>query len=308
MTVDVQYRDLIRYILKEGRFFDDPNRVNVRRLGVPFYQFQVPVDSVPAISIKKTFPVMAMKELSLFMRGVTDIREFWDADVNFWTKDWCNFNGYKSGFPIEEVKDRRGEIADNLFDMGKIYSYQYRSFGGSFDQMESCLRKMIETPMSSSNVVNIWAPHEKKEMCLPPCHYEINIDMQPLQYGMGTGFGFHLSWSMRSSDVFLGLPMNVMYYYYLGKILEKVTGHKMLSLTGLLHNVHLYDNSIDAAKDVAMNRPKHIHKENNLVFSDYVYKEITDYKSFWDNLPLDCVKLTNYESYRHYPVEMLPYS
>jgi thymidylate synthase len=307
MTVDVQYRDLLRYILKTGKFHNDPNRVNVRRLNVPKYQFQVPIDTVPAISLKKSFPMMAMKELSLFMRGETDIRKYWEAGVNFWTEDWYNFRGYKTGIPIEDVKDNHSDIDFELFDMGKVYSYQYRKFGGTFDQMEDIMRKMIERPMDSSIVVNIWNPRERKQMTLAPCHYGFNVDMEKVEYGSKTGYGFHLSWVMRSSDVFLGLPMNIMYYFYLGKVLEVVTGHKMLSLTGDLHNVHLYDNSIDDARDVILNKPKHIHKLENLVFSDYLFGDIKNYKAFWDGLPLDAVRLENYDSYRHYKVPMLPY-
>jgi thymidylate synthase len=131
--------------------------------------------------------------------------------------------------------------------------------------------------------------------------------MEKVEYGSKTGYGFHLSWVMRSSDVFLGLPMNIMYYFYLGKVLEVVTGHKMLSLTGDLHNVHLYGNSIDDARDVILNKPKHIHKLENLVFSDYLFGDIKNYKAFWDGLPLDAVRLENYDSYRHYKVPMLPY-
>lgn len=301
MTVDTQYRDLLRYILKYGKFHNDPNRVGVRRLNIPSYVFQVPIDTVPAVSIKKSFPALAMKELSLFMRGETDIREYWKEGVHFWDKDWYNFNGYKNNAEIIDIKENTENYSH--FDLGKIYPYQYRNFGGSFDQMEDLLYKMLQRPMSSSILVNIWNPSEFKEMCLPPCHYGFKIAMEKLQ----TGYGFHLTWDMRSSDVFLGLPMNTMYYFYLGKILEKVTYHKFLSLTGVLQNVHLYDNSVDAAKDVVLNRPKHIHKLSQLEFSPYLEQELSDLKGFWDNLPSDAVKLTGYESYPHYKVDMLAY-
>ena len=311
-TIDLEYRELLRHVLKTGKLSPDPNRQDVYRQNIPYYQLNVPIDTVPAISIKKIFPQAAMKELSMFMRGETDIRNYWAAGINFWTQDWFKWKGHKTGVPIEEIKDRQSEIKDeSLFDMGKIYPYQYRQFQGSFDQMADMLRKMIERPMDSSILVNIWNPAERKEMCLAPCHYGINVNMEKIQYGSRTGYGFHLSFTLRSSDLFLGLPINIMYYFYLAKILERVTGHKLLSLTGHLNNVHLYDNAIDSARDVVLNKPKHVHPLKNLEFDPYLdepIKELEDYGKFFDSLPLNAVKLTDYQSYRHYKVPMLPYS
>lgn len=305
MTVDVQYKELLKYILTNGRTHEDPNRIGTHRLNVPSYIFQVPIDSVPAVSIKKSFPSLAMKELSLFMRGVTDIRAFWEAGVHFWDKDWYNFNGHKNKADLLEIKENPHRY--DHFELGKIYPYQYRNFGGSFDQMERLLYKMINRPMDSAIMVSAWSPSDEKEMSLTPCHHEFIVSMEK-RGSFGGEYGFHLSWMQHSVDTFLGLPMNIMYYYYLGKILEKVTGHSFLSLTGHLFNVHLYDNSIELAKDVIHNRPKHIHKLSQLEFNSYFEKELVDYKDFWDNLPLDAVKLSGYQSYKHYPCEMKAYN
>jgi len=305
--IDLQYRNSLRYILKNGRFHEDPNRIGVQRLNIPKCTLDIPVDYVPAISLKKTFPSLAMKELSLFMRGITDIREYWKINVNFWDDDFIVYKKVDSSVTIQDIKDNQDKYNDDFFDLGKIYGYQYRKFGGTYDQMAELLRKMIEKPMSSDLVVSAWSPSDFKDMALKPCHFQFIVDMERVQFG----YGFHFTFVMRSSDFFLGFAMNVMYYFYLAKILEKVTGHRLLSLTADLHNVHLYDNAVDEARDVILNKPKHIHPIKNLIFSNYLdveFKELEDYKTFWDNLPIDAIKLEDYTSYRHYKVDMLSYN
>lgn len=308
MTVDTQYRELLRYILKTGKFHDDPNRVGTRRLNIPSYYMGIPINSIPAVSIKKSFPSLAMKELALFMRGERDIRTYWKQGVHFWDKDWFKYSGYMANAELADIKDnpKNYETIEDIFNLGLIYPHQYRNFGYRVDQMERLLYKMIHRPMSSDLVVTAWSPSDEKLMTLKACHYTFIITMEKINYS-GT-YGFHLDFIMRSSDVFLGLPMNIMYYFFLGKILEKVTKHKMLSLNAQLYNVHLYDNSVEASKDVILNTPKHFHKLENLIFSNYLKEPVEDYKSFWDNLPYDAVKMSDYQSYRHYPVEMLEYS
>ena len=308
-TVDFEYRDALRYILKNGKSHEDNNRIGVYRLNVPKYTLNIPIDTVPAVSIKKSFPVSAAKELSLFMRGVTDIRIFWEAKVNFWNADFMNFVADKTDKDLQYIKDNQEEFDDEFFSLGKIYGYQYRNFAGSgYDQMAELLRKMIEKPMNSDLVVSAWNPPDFKNMSLKPCHWSFSVDMEKR---MMDTYGFHLTFNMRSSDFYLGAPMNIMFYFLLGKILERVTKHKFLSLTGDLHNVHIYSPHVKQAKEVAMNRPKHIQPLSNLEFDPYLdepLKELEDYKSFWNNLPLIPVKLTKYQSYRHYPAELLTYS
>src|SRR5690606_20815348 len=238
-----------------------------QRLNIPSYTLRHEnKDGFPALTLRKVSTKLAWAELSFFLSGSTDIRELWKRGVNFWDKDTANFHGV-SEQDFKKLKQwwKQGEEVEGLwYEMGRIYPYQYRSFAGEFDQIEYLVQELQENPLSSSLVVSAWNPDESHLMCLRPCHYGFQIvvrlinneiGINPKQLNLTTGeikdlpiYGFEVHWNQRSTDSFLGTAINVQYYHLLGMVLEKLTGHKFLAVQGDLKNVHLYDNSIQAAE------------------------------------------------------------
>lgn len=244
---DKTYKDLIGTILKKGKLQNDPNRKGTQRLNIPSYTLRHEnKDGFPALTLRKVSTKLAWAELSFFLSGSTDIRELWKRGVNFWDKDTANFHGV-SEQDFKKIKQwwKQGEEVEGLWhEMGRIYPYQYRSFAGEFDQIEYLVQELQENPLSSSLVVSAWNPDESHLMCLRPCHYGFQVVGQELK----EGYGFEVHWNQRSTDSFLGTAINTQYYHLLGMVLEKLTGHKFLAVQGDLKNVHLYDNSIQAAE------------------------------------------------------------
>lgn len=244
---DKTYKDLIGTILKKGKLQNDPNRKGTQRLNIPSYTLRHEnKDGFPTLTLRKVSTKLAWAELSFFLSGSTDIRELWKRGVNFWDKDTANFHGV-SEQDFKKLKQwwkQKEEVEGMWYEMGRIYPYQYRSFAGEFDQIKYLVQELQENPLSSSLVVSAWNPDESHLMCLPPCHYGFQVIGQELK----EGYGFEVHWNQRSTDVFLGTAINTQYYHLLGMVLEKLTGHKFLAVQGDLKNVHLYDNSVQAAK------------------------------------------------------------
>jgi thymidylate synthase len=105
---------------------------------------------------------------------------------------------------------------------------------------------------------NSWSANDITNMALPPCHFAWEV----IPYDDDL---FALNWFQRSCDLMLGIPYNILSYYFLGKILEELTGKTFVGLTGYLSNVHIYEPHIGNANKLLSNE---IHDAGEFRFSD----------------------------------------
>ena len=131
-------------------------------------------------------------------------------------------------------------------------------------------------------LVSAWNPLELNEMALPPCHYAWQLSV--------IGGKLHLSFSMRSLDVFLGCPFNIASYGLLLEILAKYAGLSPGILTGFFTNVHVYSNHVEQVKEQLSRTPFELPK---LILQD---SNVVD----WSH---DLAKL---EGYQHHPAIKAP--
>lgn len=264
----------------------------------------------------------------LWKRGVN----FWDKDTaNFHGVTEQDFKKLKQWWKQGE------EVEGLWYEMGRIYPYQYRSFAGEFDQIEYLVQELQENPLSSSLVVSAWNPDDSHLMCLRPCHYGFQIVVSPLElkyrlssiinhkdfnedefvklryeypddtikgirhrYADKLGivkYGFEVHWNQRSTDSFLGTAINVQYYHLLGMVLEKLTGHKFLAVQGDLKNVHLYDNSIQAAEALLL-RSDDLPSPKVEIIGEIDY----------NNLKIEQLVVKDYQHHGELKVEMKAYT
>lgn len=338
-TINSNYQNLVKKILDTGYLYDDPNRKGVKRLEIPSYTFRHEFkDGFPAITLKKLAWKSVVTEALWFLKGNTNIKYLIDNGCNIWNKDAYNY--YLKHYKIfsEEptsFKDFISNIKDPYFKpenfttkdytlggLGKVYGYFWRNFDG-VDQIAELIRDMINKPMSSELIVSARNPSHKEEQALPCCHYSWQVIMRPLtplecgEYGTvsekhngirHSGYGFELHFQMRSVDTFLGLPFNIASYALLALILEKITGHKALGIQGDLKKVHLYDNSIEAAKEL-ITRKCSEEKVICNILDRYEYERLGKERCSLDNL-LENIQISDFtlENYNPQPaikVEML---
>jgi thymidylate synthase len=317
---DEQYNKILEEVFLSGYKYNDPNRDGVQRLEIPMINLYCkPKEGFPALTVKEVYYKGAFAELLFFMSGSTDIRKLWEMGVRFWDKDWARYNKY-SDAAVRYLYDcwKRSQEEDDLkvldkptidiYDMGKIYPHQWRNANG-VDQLYNLVYNMIKTPMSTSLIVNSWNPGDMSEMCLPPCHYSFQVICQPVN----DTYKFSLVWNQRSTDFFLGTPVNIMFYTALAQILELFTGYKCTAVIGELKNVHLYDNQIEAAEEL-MQRNVNKYSESKLEINKDKFKNFfknpssLNFNSVINSLSLQDFNLVGYESYPKLKVEMLSYN
>lgn len=232
MKIDYKYISILEDILNYGYDYEDPNRKGVIRKELEFVNIKHTVEEgYPIITARKTYFKGAVGELLLFLKGTTDIRDYWKYKIEFWNSDYCRMHSFDEQ-DLKSLRNKQSQFSEEVFSMGKIYPYQYAKQYHVFDNFK-------ENPLRTDLIVNSWQIDDLKDMCLIPCHYSFQI--------AGSPKGFSIVYNMRSNDFLLGQPINIQFYYLMGILLEFWSGHKFKGVIGNLSKVHLYNNGLKLA-------------------------------------------------------------
>ena len=202
--------------------------------------------SFPLITSKKVFFRGIVEELLWFLKGSTNANELKDKNVNIW-----------NGNSKREYLDSVGLQDYEEGELGPVYGWQWRMFGkkyipnklndrtedspelGGADQVKYVITELL-MENSRRAVLSAWNPVDLNIMALPPCHilYIFNKTKD--------GLCCHLT--MRSSDLFLGLPFNIASCALLTQIIAHLLHMKSSEICLSLCDAHIYEEHIDQVK------------------------------------------------------------
>ena len=217
----------------------------------------------PLITTKKMGLKNIATELEFFLHGITDKKWLQDRKCNIWN-EWANPVKVKAQYDMHlpttslSSTDLLHSIMDNERDLGPVYGFQWRHFGGEYqwnpkrieknptdnfnpqkpgiDQVANAIDKLKNNPNDRRIIVSAWNPTDFPYMALPPCHM-----MHQLIVRNGK---LNLIWTQRSCDMFLGIPYNIASYALLLLLYAKEAGLKPGILKGELHDAHIYTNHL----------------------------------------------------------------
>ena len=255
--------------------------------------------SFPLITSKKVFFRGIVEELLWFLKGSTNANELKEKNVNIW-----------NGNSTREYLDSVGLQDYEEGELGPVYGWQWRMFGkkytpdklkasseassefGGADQVKYVITELL-MENSRRAVLSAWNPVDLNIMALPPCHilYIFNKTKD--------GLCCHLT--MRSSDLFLGLPFNIASCALLTQIIAHLLHMKSSEICLSLCDAHIYEEHIEqvkkqidleiyesprviiekAAPDIESSIDDKIKWIESLTYSDFT---LIDYKSH-DKLP-----------------------
>jgi len=255
--------------------------------------------SFPLITSKKVFFRGIVEELLWFLKGSTNADELKKKNVNIW-----------NGNSTREYLDSVGLQDYDEGELGPVYGWQWRMFGkkytpnklndspeavpefGGADQVKYVITELL-MENSRRAVLSAWNPVDLNIMALPPCHilYIFNKTKD--------GLCCHLT--MRSSDLFLGLPFNIASCALLTQIIAHLLHMKSSEICLSLCDAHIYEEHIEqvkkqidleiyesprviiekAAPDIESSIDDKIKWIESLTYSDFT---LIDYKSH-DKLP-----------------------
>ena len=219
-NIENEYKNLLSEILDTGMDKSDRTGTGTKSVFGRTIKHDMSL-GFPILTSKKISFNAARTELLWILQGRTDLKYLEDNGVKYWRPDY----------------ERSGRTDETL---GPVYGKQWRDFNG-VDQFKNLVIDIITNPNSRRLMVSAWAPHEMKDMALPPCHYAFQVY---INNGV-----MDLMWQQRSADVFLGLPYDISMYGLLLELLAKGSGYKTGQLIGQLGDCHLYNNHLDQAKE-----------------------------------------------------------
>ncbi len=237
-TLDAQYINLLRQIRDKGIWEDNRTGIPAKAIVGAMIQHDMS-EGFPLLCCKKhSFKNIAI-ELEFFIRGLSNKRWLKDRGCHIWD-EWCNPQKVKYG-----TDDLTKEMMFRESDLGRIYGVQWRDFDGphdGVDQLVNLLTLLRKDPTSRRAIVSAWHPGDLDKMALPPCHV--------MWQAMILEGKLHLTWYQRSVDTPLGLPYNIASYGLLLHLLARELGVQEGILTGMLNNVHYYQNQQDSVAEI----------------------------------------------------------
>jgi thymidylate synthase len=237
-----QYHDILRSILDNGTSHQDRTGVGT----ISHFGFQTRFDlreGFPIVTTKRVPFRWIAEELFWFLSGDTNEADLRAKGIDIW-KEWA-----------DEAHTRK--FGREPGDMGPIYGYLWRSFGGDYpkrdgvDQIARLINQIETNPFSRRLIVSGWDPRECDNVDLPPCHtiFQFKIDES------SDGRLLHCQLYQRSADAFLGVPFNIASYALLTHMVAHVCDLRVGDFIYTLGDYHIYKNHLDQVQELLSREP-----------------------------------------------------
>ncbi len=208
------YLDLLQQVLDHGERRADRTGTGTISLFGAQTRYDLRL-GFPLVTTKKVLFPAVVRELVWFLRGSTNINDDLHAHTPIWDA-WA---------------DEHGEL-------GPIYGYQWRNWGG--DQIQVALDTIKRDPTSRRIIVSAWNVADIPKMRLPPCHALFQFYVQ--------GQSLDCQLYQRSADLALGVPFNIASYALLMSMIAQECGLAPRYFVHTLGDAHIYLNHVEGVK------------------------------------------------------------
>lgn len=227
MRFEEQYLDLMTDVIHYGQKRPDRTNTGTRS---KFGQM-LTADLSREFPILVTKPVAwktAIKELLWMISGLTSVRPLQEQGVHIWDA-WA---------------DEHGEL-------GPVYGAQWRRAGAPeqyphlhVDQLARVIQGLHSDPFSRRHIVDSWNVRQLDHMHLPPCHYAFQFYVD---HATDTQLRLNCLVNMRSADLPVGVPFNVLAYATLTLMICRQLGYAPGELKISMGDAHVYENQVELA-------------------------------------------------------------
>lgn len=204
------YKNLLIKVLQRGEECKNRTSINTIKLFNQVLNIDV-TEGFPILTSKKIFFKKALAEFKWMYEGRTDLQYLKNNKINWWD-----------------------DFAENN-SLGKVYGHQIKKYNDSIDQIKYCIDEINKN--SRRAIITLWNPSDLNNQALPCCYTQMNF--------VKTNNKLNLAIHFRSSDLFLGLPYDIiigaLFLYTIAK--ECNLTPKTLGLN--LADAHIYKNHIE---------------------------------------------------------------
>ncbi len=239
MTFDCIYRDAIANVFEHG-YRQHNKRTDAVVLSTHGYSFRWDMKYYPVTLARPMYVKTGAAELAWMLSGTKSTT--W---LKKYTKIW---NSFETG--TDELETAYGVRWKQTFGV---------------DQIANIISKLKADPTSRQQILLSWDPTVDNVVTATnvPCPFVAVINI------INNKLNIHLT--LRSNDVYLGLPYDVMVYTLLGQALAKQLDIKVGELFYSIAHMHLYENQFAAARFI---KDRHHPGENRVIELDYSVTDI----------------------------------
>jgi len=244
-TDEHRYIKMIKNIICNGFYQLDRTKVGTLAVHGCTLRFNLRNGVLPVITSRRTFYRGAIEEFLWMLKGETDSSMLQNKNIHIWDGNTTT----------KFIKDRglEGKVPEN--NIGALYGYQIRNWGGDWDawinehrrtgidQLERLISGLKTTPNSRRHVISNYNVSQLEMGVLEPCHtlYTFNIDTDKRE--------IHALLFMRSCDTCCGLVLNIIHISFLTHLLAKLLSTNDEEYTAgdfvfTGSNVHIYYNHL----------------------------------------------------------------
>lgn len=217
----------------------------------------------PALTTRQIPFKNTVGELIGFFRGVDSAADFRALGCHFWDKnanvspDWLN-NPYRGGRTDylgriygkqwTDWRDRR--IARSAVERDVLLARGYEQtlydatqgawlLERGINQLERVVHTIMTDPSSRRIILTGWRPDELDMMALPPCHMDYRF------VPVTKTKTLHVVMTIRSWDLFLGAPANIISTSIMLETVARMTGYRAGQVVIQSTNAHIYEAHYD---------------------------------------------------------------
>jgi dihydrofolate reductase/thymidylate synthase len=253
------YLRFLTEIREEGISRDDRTGTGTLSLFGNQMKFDIS-NSSPLLTTKRINFTSVLEELLWMCRGDTNSKILNEKGIKIW-----------DGNTSREFLDSQGLFHYPEGVLGPQYGFLWRHFGakydssfsdtskcdtskiGGFDQLKYIENLLKTDPFSRRIMLTAWSPDRLDEQCLPSCHFNCQFYVTLDDNG---DKNLSCMFNMRSNDMFLGNPYNLVGYTVLTYILAKRCDMKPKELVYSCGDSHIYKNHLDSVSQQLLRSPR----------------------------------------------------
>ncbi|MCK4918171.1 MAG: thymidylate synthase [Candidatus Pacebacteria bacterium] len=265
-TVDYQYQNLIKEVLKNGEKEEKTQLVNKEseHVGALFLPGSTPMkfrlsNGFPIITERNisSFWKFPIGELFGFINGARTQEELEKFGCSWW-KSWV-------------TEKKCSQMGLEMGDLGHgSYGVAFHDFpmvnGETFNQFKNLVEQIKEIPHLRTHIITPFIPEyifsgkgKNRKVVVVPCHGLIHVRIVNKK--------LTLTMVQRSGDILIGVPSNMIQYAALTLALAKATGYEAYEYVHTILDAHIYLDQIPFAKKLIKRKPfpfprvKHIERD-----------------------------------------------
>ena len=276
MYSEQSYLSLLSHVIEDGEDREDRTNIGTRSIFGPQINFDLALDGFPLLTTKKLPFRQILAEVLWFISGSTNTSFLKENNVRIW-----DANSSRS------FLDKRGLLDYSEGEIGPMYGFQWRHFGGDFrdltkkgvDQLQRMLDLLHTEPMSRRIFMSAWNPSDLDKMALEPCH--VSFQLYVTRGGFLDG-----KLTLRSNDLFLGAPWNIAGYSLLLEMFCHLSGYNPGRLIYSIGDAHIYHTHMKAVKTQLERTPR-----------SFPRIKFTRKHTSWKDFDMSSVVIEDYDPY-----------